>query len=114
MPVSLALPTCFPFTARLAWLSASCVLVLILLGTLITTYRVGMVDPIWPTEPWFLLGIEWNQSAGFFIEHIHRVAGYFAGLFILATPIAFPGCCYSMRFSARVWWLAVPVPSTRC
>lgn len=88
MPVSRALPTCFPFTARLAWLSASCVLVLILLGTLITTYRVGMVDPIWPTEPWFLLGIEWNQSAGFFIEHIHRVAGYFAGLFILATAIA--------------------------
>ena len=43
---------------------------------------------IWPTEPWFLLGIEWNQSAGFFIEHIHRVAGYFAGLFILATAIA--------------------------
>lgn len=81
-----ALPACYPNTARLAWCSAACVLALILLGTLITTYRVGMVDPIWPTEPWFLLGVNWKEpSPGYFIEHIHRVFGYLAGLFILGT-----------------------------
>ena len=88
MTHSRALPSCFPNAARLAWASAACVLALILLGTLITTYRVGMVDPIWPTEPWFLLGVNWQEpKPGYFIEHIHRVFGYLAGLFILSTAL---------------------------
>jgi len=88
MTSSRALPICFPNTARLAWASAACVLALILLGTLITTYRVGMVDPIWPTEPWFLLGVNWQEpKPGYFIEHIHRVFGYLAGTLILATAL---------------------------
>ena len=88
MTPSRALPVCFPNTARLDWASAVCVLALILLGTLITTYRVGMVDPIWPTEPWFLLGVNWQEpKPGYFIEHIHRVFGYLAGTLILATAL---------------------------
>lgn len=100
MNPSSALPVSYPWTARLAWLSASCVLVLILLGTLITTYRVGMVDPIWPTEPWFLLGVNWEEpKPGYFIEHIHRVFGYLAGLCILATA----GLAWYMRPGANRW-----------
>jgi len=82
-------PIRYPLTAFLAWFSAPIVLSLLLLGTLITTYRVGMIDPLWPTEPWFLLGVNWEEpTAGYFIEHVHRVVGYLAGLFILATGIA--------------------------
>lgn len=100
MPSSRVLPVSFPWTARLGWLSAACVPVLILLGTLITTYRVGMVDPIWPTEPWFLLGVNWEEpKPGYFIEHIHRVFGYLAGLFILATA----GVAWYTRPGANRW-----------
>jgi heme A synthase len=73
---------------RLAWIAVAVLGVLLTLGTLITTYRVGMVDPIWPTEPWFLLNNWREPSAGYLIEHIHRVAGYLAGLAILATALA--------------------------
>ena len=73
---------------RLAWIAVAVLGVLLTLGTLITTYRVGMVDPIWPTEPWFLLNNWREPSAGYLIEHIHRVAGYLAGFAILATALA--------------------------
>ena len=73
---------------RLAWIAVAILTALLTLGTLITTYRVGMVDPIWPTEPWFLLNNWHEPSAGYLIEHIHRVAGYLAGLAILATVLA--------------------------
>jgi len=77
-------PTKTPITAFCSWISAFLVLSLLTLGTLITTYRVGMVDPIWPTEPWYLLSQNWSEpSAGYFIEHIHRVVGYISGFAIL-------------------------------
>jgi heme A synthase len=77
-------PTKTPITAVCSWISAILVLSLLTLGTLITTYRVGMVDPIWPTEPWYLLSQNWSEpSAGYFIEHIHRVVGYISGFAIL-------------------------------
>jgi len=73
-----------PIIAVCSWISAVLVLSLLTLGTLITTYRVGMVDPIWPTEPWYLLSQNWSEpSAGYFIEHIHRVVGYISGFAIL-------------------------------
>lgn len=71
-----------------SWLSVGLVFALLILGTLITTYRVGMVDPIWPTEPWFLLGQSWKEpSPGYFIEHTHRVAGYLSGFAILGMVL---------------------------
>ena len=77
-------PTKTPIIAFCSWISVALVLSLLTLGTLITTYRVGMVDPIWPTEPWYLLSQNWSEpSAGYFIEHIHRVVGYICGLAIL-------------------------------
>ena len=77
-------PSRTPIIAVCSWISAVLVLSLLTLGTLITTYRVGMVDPIWPTEPWYLLSQNWSEpSAGYFIEHIHRVVGYISGFAIL-------------------------------
>ncbi|NBY02899.1 MAG: hypothetical protein EBQ87_13095 [Planctomycetes bacterium] len=82
-------PTKTPITAVCSWFSALLVLALLTLGTLITTYRVGMVDPIWPTEPWYLLSQNWSEpSAGYFIEHIHRVVGYISGFAILGMMLA--------------------------
>ena len=81
-------PTKTPITAVCSWISAILVLSLLTLGTLITTYRVGMVDPIWPTEPWYLLSQNWSEpSAGYFIEHIHRVVGYISGFAILGMML---------------------------
>jgi len=75
-------------TLFFAWISVAVLAVLLCLGTLITTYRVGMVDPIWPTEPWFLLSNWREPSAGYLIEHTHRVAAYFAGVAILTVTLA--------------------------
>lgn len=75
-------------TLGLAWASVVVLAILLALGTLITTYRVGMVDPVWPTEPWFLL-TNWREpSAGYLIEHTHRVAAYCSGIVILAVTMA--------------------------
>ena len=54
--------------------------VLLALGGLVTTFRVGMADPVWPTEPWYLFFIDWTEpSRGFLIEHTHRLAGFSVG-----------------------------------
>lgn len=77
-----------PIIALCCWFSTFLVLTLLTLGTLITTYRVGMVDPIWPTEPWYLLSQDWSEpSAGYFIEHIHRVVGYISGFAIIGMML---------------------------
>ncbi len=57
-------------------------------GTVVTTLRVGMADPIWPTYPWHLALISWDEpSAGFLIEHTHRALGYAAGIFVVVLTI---------------------------
>jgi heme A synthase len=53
---------------------------LLALGAVVTSFRVGMADPIWPTRPWHLLTISWQEpSPGFLIEHLHRLAGFTVG-----------------------------------
>ncbi len=57
---------------------------LLALGGLVTTFRVGMADPIWPTTPWYLLFASWTEPRpGFLIEHSHRLAGYVVGCFTI-------------------------------
>src|ERR1700741_1426229 len=54
--------------------------VLLALGAIVTTFQAGMADPIWPTYPWHLLLVPWqNADARFLIEHGHRLAGYIVG-----------------------------------
>src|SRR5262245_60129938 len=62
--------------------------VLIGIGTLVTTFHVGMADPLWPTAPWHLLLIERVPNFGFYVEHSHRIAGYIAGVLILVQTLA--------------------------
>ncbi len=53
---------------------------LLALGGLVTTFRVGMADPVWPTTPWYLFSTSWSEPRpGFFIEHAHRLAGFIVG-----------------------------------
>ena len=60
----------------------------LLLGTLVTTFRVGMADPIWPTYPWHLLLISWEEpKPGFLIEHSHRLAMYLVGLCVIVLAV---------------------------
>jgi cytochrome c oxidase assembly protein subunit 15 len=65
---------------------------LLALGAVVTTFRVGMADPIWPTYPWHLLLISWQEpSPGFLIEHTHRAMGYIVGccVIVLAAGLWF-------------------------
>lgn len=62
--------------------------VLLALGAVVTTFRVGMADPLWPTYPWHLLLISWEEpQPGFLIEHTHRLAGYVVGCCVIVLAI---------------------------
>src|SRR6266702_4627737 len=70
---------------RWAVLTACATFILLLLGAVVTTFRVGMADPIWPTYPWHLLLVSWEEPRpGFLIEHTHRLAGYMVGCCVIA------------------------------
>lgn len=53
---------------------------LLILGVLVTTFKVGMADPIWPTEPWALALVNLQEAKpGYLIEHTHRLFGFLVG-----------------------------------
>jgi cytochrome c oxidase assembly protein subunit 15 len=61
---------------------------LLALGAVVTTFHVGMADPIWPTYPWHLMLISWEEpKAGFLIEHTHRLAGYIVGCCVIVLTV---------------------------
>jgi cytochrome c oxidase assembly protein subunit 15 len=77
---------------------------LLSLGAVVTTFSVGMADPIWPTYPWHLLLISWVEpKPGFLIEHSHRLAGYIVGCCVIVLAVGL------WRTEARRWlrWLGV-------
>jgi cytochrome c oxidase assembly protein subunit 15 len=89
-----------------AWavLTACATVALLALGAVVTTFQVGMADPVWPTYPWHLLLIDWQEPRpGFVIEHTHRLAGYIIGCCVIVLTTGF---CLSAR---RTWlkWLGV-------
>ena len=60
--------------------TAIATLVLLALGQLVTSFQAGMADPIWPTEPWYLFMIDWQEpSRGYLIEHTHRIVAFSVG-----------------------------------
>jgi heme A synthase len=65
-------------------------LLLFALGGFVTSFRVGMADPVWPTEPWYLVDKDWQKlEFGFLVEHTHRAAGWvFGTLCIVLTATA--------------------------
>ena len=74
----------------LAVLMLLATIVLLTLGALTTSFRAGMADPVWPTEPWFLIvnghKYDLEKDRGFLLEHTHRKAGFTVG--ILASMLA--------------------------
>jgi cytochrome c oxidase assembly protein subunit 15 len=66
---------------------------LLFLGADVTTKGVGMVDPVWPTVPWYLLENSWvERGVGFLVEHGHRAFGYAVG------------CCAILMVGAVLAW----------
>lgn len=53
--------------------------VLLALGGFVTSFRAGMADPVWPTEPWYLAS-NFRLDLGYLVEHTHRIAGWAVGL----------------------------------
>jgi cytochrome c oxidase assembly protein subunit 15 len=73
---------------RWAVLTVCATFVLLLLGAVVTTFNVGMADPIWPTYPWHLLLASWEEPRpGFLIEHTHRLAGYLVGCCVIVLAV---------------------------
>jgi heme A synthase len=63
-------------------------IVLITLGGFVTSFRVGMADPVWPTEPWYLVGKDWGSlEFGFLVEHTHRLAGWLTGVAVFVLTL---------------------------
>src|SRR5437764_14878344 len=89
-----------------AWavLTVLATVALLALGAIVTTFRVGMADPIWPTYPWHLLLISWDEpSAGFLVEHTHRAFGYLVGCLAIMLAVGL------WLKDARAWvgWLGI-------
>lgn len=79
-----------PWTHRLALLTASATLLLILFGGLVTGLGAGMAVPDWPTTfghnmflfPWAAM------VGGIFYEHTHRLIGSVVGLLTIGLCVA--------------------------
>src|SRR5205807_7140744 len=75
-----------PFTVRpvprwvrgWAILTVTAAAALLVLGGFVTSFRAGMADPVWPTEPWYLLS-NYKLDLGYLVEHSHRIAAFTVG-----------------------------------
>jgi heme A synthase len=75
----------------------------IALGSVVTTFKFGMTDMLWPTAPWHLFVIDWTEpSAGYLIEHSHRLAAYTAGFCFMTFAVT---CAFFVRTDRRLMWL---------
>lgn len=82
-----------------ALLTAAATVALLALGAVVTTFKVGMADPVWPTYPWHLALIDWSEpNPGFVIEHTHRLAGYVVGCCVIVLTLG-------LLFTAQRSWL---------
>lgn len=73
-------------------------------GALVTTLGIGMSDPIWPTAPWTLFVISWQEpSPGFLIEHGHRFVDWVTGFCSIGLAISM----WRSERSSPTRWLGV-------
>lgn len=70
-----------------AILAVVATLLLLVIGQLVTSFRAGMADPVWPTEPWYLFS-NYKLDLGYLIEHSHRIAGYSIGLIAILLSLS--------------------------
>jgi cytochrome c oxidase assembly protein subunit 15 len=96
---------------RLAWwihlwavLTVCVGVVALVSGALVTSFGVGMADPIWPTYPWHLALINWQEpQPGYIVEHTHRAADYTLGLCIIVLAVGL----WLKTPQRRLRWLGV-------
>jgi heme A synthase len=90
-----------------AVLTVALTVVLLFLGGRVTTFRVGMADPVWPTPPWYLLVFDYDKhNAGFLIEHTHRLVGWIVGACTIVLAV---GLWLEAKKSSLRWlgWVAL-------
>jgi heme A synthase len=76
----------------------------IALGSVVTTFKFGMEDWLWPTAPWHLFVIDWTEpSTGYLIEHSHRLAAYLAGFCFTGFALA----SFFVRTGRNLRWLGL-------
>jgi heme A synthase len=64
--------------------------VLLVIGQLVTSFRAGMADPVWPTEPWYLFVVGWQEpNRGYLVEHAHRIAAWTVGAMVIVLAMGF-------------------------
>jgi heme A synthase len=81
-----------------AILSVVTTALLLIVGGFVTTFRVGMADPVWPTEPWYLAS-NYKFDFGYLVEHVHRILGWTVGL--LGLVLTFGAWAYEPRSGIR-------------
>jgi heme A synthase len=99
------------------WLHAWAVLtvvataVLLAIGSLVTTFRFGMADQVWPTTPWELFLSGQAYRLDYLVEHSHRLAGYVVGCcaIVLAVGLWMRAPTRSLRWLGVAGLLAVIV-----
>ena len=88
-------PTAPPISPVVRWLAVALAVCtfcpLLVLGGLTSSTRSGMADPVWPTEPWFVIvnGQKLQEAGrGYLLEHTHRLAGWVVGGLAVAVAVA--------------------------
>lgn len=76
-------------TNALAIVAASAVLPLILLGSVVTTMKFGMVDSQGLRSPWHFLAelAQNNHNVAWVVEHGHRFAGWIVGILAIGVVL---------------------------
>ena len=78
--------------------------ILLLFGESVTTLRAGMADPEWPTRPWHLaLDSKERWTAGYVVEHTHRILGFLVGGLVLILAIG----AWAYESSKPIRWMAI-------
>jgi cytochrome c oxidase assembly protein subunit 15 len=99
MPTESPTETASPWPRRAAWWALALTFPIFLIGGTVTTLRVGMAVPDWPTtfgHNMFTYPLsEMLGDRGVFWEHTHRLWGSLVGLAVLAAWVAV------LRFEAR-------------
>lgn len=100
-------PYVCPWPRRAAWLAVLATLPIFLIGGTVTTLRVGMAVPDWPTtfgQNMFTYPLsEMLADTGTFWEHSHRLWGAFVGVTVVALALV----VWAWEPRRSVKWLAL-------
>ena len=97
----------------MAWILAVCTFALLLVGGLVTTYRVGMAVPDWPTtfgSSMFAYPLErMLEDWGVTVEHSHRLLASVVGMLTVVMVLVCAriggrwSCASGFRVETSTW-----------